>query len=270
MAYLPPLFLSHGAPTVAVEDVPARLFLKSLGAVLPRPKAILIVSAHWETANPVVTSGTQHKTLYDFSGFPEPLYQLTYPAAGNPELAGRVIDLLHHAGLSAKGDAERGLDHGAWIPLILAWPTADIPVVQLSIQSHLGPGHHLQLGSALQPLTQEGVQIIASGSLTHDLSSWRDHFGKAEPDWVTRFAEWINDALASQHLCDLLAYRRLAPHAARNHPTEEHLLPLFVALGAAGANARSQRIHKSSTYGVLRMDAFRFQSPNPQNEGVYS
>lgn len=253
-----PIFVSHGAPTLPFDDVPAREFLKGLSATISRPRAILMVSAHWETQIPSVNAVKQNDTIHDFFGFPEGLYQLSYPAPGDTELAERVVDLLGNAGLASQMDGKRGLDHGAWVPLMLIWPDADIPVVQLSVQSHLGPGHHLELGQALAPLTNEGVQIIASGSFTHDLSSWRRFDGTAEPEWVSQFASWLDAALVERRTCDILAYRRLAPHAARNHPTEEHILPLFVALGAAGPDADVTRLHKSSTHGVLRMDAYTF------------
>lgn len=255
---LRPLFLSHGAPTLPFEDVAARRFLEGLAATMPRPRAILMVSAHWETRTPTVNAVARNDTIHDFRGFPQELYNLDYPAPGDPDLAERVVDLLGTAGLPVAVDHSRGLDHGAWVPLKLAWPQADIPVVQLSVQSHLGPGHHLELGRALAPLTEEGVLIIGSGSFTHDLSSWRGQAGMAEPDWVTDFADWFDVALADGRTCDLLAYRRLAPNAARNHPTEEHLLPLFVALGAAGPEAPAHHLHASNTYGVLRMDAYAF------------
>lgn len=255
---LRPIFLSHGAPTLPFEDVAARRFLEGLAATLPRPRAILIVSAHWETRTPTVNAVARNETIHDFRGFPQELYSLAYPAPGDPDLAERVVDLLSAAGLPSSADHRRGLDHGAWVPLMLAWPQADIPVVQLSVQSHLGPGHHLELGRALAPLTHEGVLIIGSGSFTHDLSSWRGQAGMAEPEWVTTFADWFDTALAEGRTCDLLAYRSLAPNAARNHPTEEHLLPLFVALGAAGPDAPAHHLHASNTYGVLRMDAYAF------------
>ena len=255
---LRPLFLSHGAPTLPFEDVAARYFLNGLAAHSSRPRAIIMVSAHWETHIPMVNSVVTNATIHDFSGFPAELYAVKYPAPGSPDLADIVSDLIASAGLSVKIDYHRGLDHGAWVPLMLAWPDADIPVMQLSVQSLLGPGHHLQLGRALAPLTREGVLIIGSGSFTHDLSSWRDQEGMTEPDWVTAFADWFDTALTAGRTCDLLAYRALAPHAKRNHPTEEHLLPLFVALGAAGPDAVAQRLHASRTYGVLRMDAYSF------------
>jgi 4,5-DOPA dioxygenase extradiol len=254
----PPIFLSHGAPTLPFEDAAARDFLRGLSASQPQPRAILMVSAHWETRIPTVNAVARNETIHDFRGFPDTLYQLSYPAPGDPELAARVIDLLGSAGLPSTVDSQRGLDHGAWVPLMLAWPGTDIPVVQLSVQSSLGPGHHLELGQALAPLTREGVQIIGSGSFTHDLSSWRQFDGSQEPDRVGAFADWFHAALVEQRTCDLLAYRRLAPHAARNHPTEEHILPLFVALGAAGPGAAAQRLHSSTTHGVLRMDAYSF------------
>lgn len=255
-----PIFLSHGAPTLPFEAVPARDFLQGLSSLMPRPRAILVVSAHWETRIPTLNSVVQNATLHDFSGFPDALYRLTYPAPGDPGLAGRTVDLLAAAGLSATIDVRRGLDHGAWVPLMLAWPQADIPVVQLSVQSQLGPEHHLEVGRAIAPLTGEDVLILASGCFTHDLSSWRGQAEMAEPSWITDFADWFHAALSGGRIPDLLAYRRLAPNAARNHPTEEHLLPLFVALGAAGGGASARRVHQSTTYGVLRMDAYEFCS----------
>jgi 4,5-DOPA dioxygenase extradiol len=251
-----PVFLSHGAPTLPFEDVAARSFLKGLATHTGQPKAILMVSAHWETRTPAVNAVAINETIHDFYGFPQELYALRYPAPGSPELAERIIDLLASAELPGVIDRERGLDHGAWVPLMLAWPDAKIPVVQLSVQSHLGPGHHLELGRALAPLAHEGVLII--GSYTHDLSSWRKGSGLDEPEWVTSFADWFSAALVDGRSCDLLAYRSLAPNAKRNHPTEEHLLPLFVTLGAAGSGAKAKHLHASQTYGVLRMDAFAF------------
>jgi 4,5-DOPA dioxygenase extradiol len=265
-----PLFISHGAPTLPFEDVAARLFLKGLAGTMPRPRAILAISAHWDTRVPTVTAVERNTTIHDFAGFPDALYQLTYPAPGDPALANQVAALIGDAGLAVATDAKRGLDHGAWVPLMLAWPDADIPVVQLSVQSQLGPGHHLELGRALAPLAHDDVLIMGSGSFTHDLSSWRGQGGMAEPDWVTDFADWMHASLTEGRTCDLLAYRRLAPFAARNHPTEEHLLPLFVALGAAGSDATATRLHASNTYGVLRMDAFAFgqRNPNPQERNT--
>ena len=260
MNALSSLFLSHGAPTFALSRTPARTFLEGLAQRLPaRPRAILVVSAHWETAVPTVNAVSINDTIHDFYGFPAELYQIRYPAPGSAALAERVRSLLDSGGVASDCDNARGLDHGAWVPLLLAFPEAEIPVLQLSVQSGEGPEHHYRLGRLLEPLRGEGVLILGSGSFTHDLSSFRDYWHEPEaeePGWVTRFAEWMESALAEFRLADLIAYRRLAPDAARNHPTEEHLLPLFVALGAGGGPAR--HLHASSTHGILRMDAFAF------------
>jgi 4,5-DOPA dioxygenase extradiol len=256
---LPSLFLSHGAPTLPIIDAPVCDFLKALGQRLGRPKAILIASAHWETEQPMVNAVAVNDTIHDFGGFPRELYALRYGAPGAPDLAERVADLLCAGGMASTVDHSRGLDHGAWVPLLLMYPQATIPVAQISIQSHLGPAHHLQVGRALAALRDEGVLIIGSGSLTHNLAEFRGHApNDAAPEWVTGFADWFDTALEEGRGCDLLTYRRQAPFATRNHPTEEHLLPLYVALGAGGEKTAAQRLHASTTYGILRMDAYAF------------
>lgn len=255
----PTLFLSHGSPMLILQDSPARGFLAGLGQELDRPDAVVVVSAHWETAVPTVSAAARPETIHDFHGFPPPLYALTYPAKGAPDLADRLADLIGAAGLRVHRDPARGLDHGAWIPLLLMWQEHDIPVLQLSVQSALGPGHHLQLGRALEALRRDNVLVIGSGSFTHNLRALqRDAHEGQEPAWVTDFAAWMDAAIMAGRTCDLLSYRRLAPHAGDNHPTEEHLLPLFVALGAAGARATPTRMHSSTDLGVLRMDSYRF------------
>jgi len=265
---MPSLFLSHGAPTLPFTDVPARAFLHQLGTGLKRPKAILVVSAHWETKVPTVSAVDRNETIHDFGGFPRSLYELRYPAPGSPTIAGRVSTLLQRTGLDCKIDRNRGLDHGAWVPLLLMYPQSDVPVLQLSIQTHLGPAHHLRVGRALAPLRDEGVLIVGSGSFTHDLSEFRGHGpNDPAPDWVNGFADWVEAALTNGRTSELLDYRRRAPFAIKNHPTEEHLLPLYAALGAAGENARAERLHASSTYSVLRMDVYAFRAPNDHARG---
>lgn len=256
---LPALFLSHGAPTLVLQDVPARAFLAGLGEALGRPTAILVISAHWETERPTLNAVARNATIHDFHGFPRALYEMAYPAPGDAALAGRVAGLLREAGFDAALDTARGLDHGAWVPLALMYPQADIPVLQLSVQTPMGPGHHMALGQALRRLRGEGVLLLGSGSFTHDLGSFRGQALDApEPDWVAAFACWMDQALVEGRAEDLLAYRRLAPHAARNHPTEEHLLPLFTALGAGAPGGKAERLHRSATFGILRMDAYAF------------
>lgn len=257
----PSLFLSHGSPMTAVMESPARDFLCSLGAALPeRPKAILVVSAHWETAAPTLNAVARNETIHDFRGFPAALYRLHYPAPGAPDLAARIAQTLSAAGFAAQTDAGRGLDHGAWVPLLLAYPAADIPVLQLSVQSHLGPAHHVRLGAALAPLRDDGVLIIGSGSFTHDLRRFRpgaELFAPEAPD-VIAFSDWMDAHIGSADLTALIDYRRLAPYAAEQHPTEEHLLPLYTALAAAGPHPAATRLHHSVEFGFLRMDAYAF------------
>ena len=198
-----PIFVSHGSPTLIFDDVPARDFLRGLGASLPRPKAILVVSAHWETNIPAVNAVAVNETIHDFGGFPQILFDQRYPAPGDPALAAQIAALIRDAGLPAGIDTARGLDHGAWVPLKLMYPENDIPVLQLSVQTHLGPAHHLRLGQALRSLADEGVLILGSGSFTHDLRSvdWRGN--NVAPDWVTDFADWVNAALAEERIEDL-------------------------------------------------------------------
>jgi len=258
---LPSLFLSHGAPTLPLTDTPARSFLAEFSGRLARPKAILVISAHWETSVPTLNAVDRNQTIHDFGGFPRPLYALQYPAPGSPAVAARVCDLLRASGIDSRIDRSRGLDHGAWVPLLLMYPQADIPVLQLSVQPHLGPAHHLRIGRALASLRREGVLIIGSGSLTHDLSEFRGHGpNDPAPDWVNAFADWFDSALSTGRTEDLLDYRRQAPFAVKNHPSEEHLLPLYAALGAAGESAHAERLHASATYSILRMDVYAFRA----------
>ncbi|MFD2366165.1 dioxygenase [Pseudoduganella sp. GCM10020061] len=259
MASMPSLFISHGAPTLAISDSPARHFLAELGARLPRPSAILVASAHWETnGQPSVSLAERPATIHDFGGFPPALYEMRYPAPGAPDMAQAAAALLEQAGFSAGRSATRGLDHGAWVPLTLMYPSADIPVAQLSVVRGATPADHERMGRALAPLRDQGVLVVGSGSLTHNLYEFRGQpIDSAPPDWVRAFGDWMKRALEGGDLEALRQYRAEAPHAVRNHPTEEHLLPLFVALGA-GAGARARQLHASHEYGVLAMDVYAF------------
>ena len=257
----PTLFISHGSPMLALRPSPAREFLVHLGAQLSRPKAIVVASGHWETEGPEVSGVTVNDTIHDFYGFPPALYAIRYPAPGSPELAERIAGLLRDAGLPAAVDHGRGLDHGAWVPLWLMYPEHDIPVLQLALQSWLGPSHHLELGRAIAALRAQDVLVIGSGTFTHNLGRPRapDQDAEPAPD-VMAFTDWMHAALIEHRIDDLVDYRRKAPFAALQHPTEDHLLPLFVALGAAGDSANATRLHASTTWGTLRMDAYRFES----------
>lgn len=260
MATLPTLFISHGSPMLAIQDSPARQFLQQLGKSLPRPSAIVVASAHWELADGTgVTCAKQPKTIHDFGGFPDALFAIDYPAPGAPALAEQVAKLLEISGLSVRRDPDRGLDHGAWVPLQLMYPQADIPVVQVALPRGASPLAHERLGNALSALRDQPILVIGSGSLTHNLHEFRGQpIDTPAPEWVTDFAAWMHNTLQDNQLAALRDYRQHAPHAVRNHPTEEHLLPLFVALGAAGAGARAERIHTSMQYGILAMDVIAF------------
>jgi 4,5-DOPA dioxygenase extradiol len=256
---IPSVFVSHGAPTLVLQEAPARSFLQSLGASLPRPRAILCVTAHWETNRPAAGGAAHPETIHDFGRFDDRLFQMRYPAPGDPELAVRAATMLNAAGLNGAVSPTHGLDHGVWAPLMLMYPDADIPVVPFSVQSHMGTAHHLKVGQALAALREDDLLVLGSGSYTHDLSRFRGRtLESATPDDVADFAGWFDEALMQGRTEDLLSYRTLAPHAEENHPTEEHLLPLYVAMGAGGPGAKAEHLHESSTYGVLRMDAYGF------------
>ena len=200
---------------------------------------------------------TRPETIHDFYGFPEALYRLRYPASGCPEVSVEVLSALRDAGIEAEADSERGLDHGAWVPLMMLYPDADVAVVPVSIQSDTGPRGAWELGRALAPLAERGILVVGSGNLTHNLMDYR-RSAESAPDYVRRFADWFAERLAKGDLESLLDYRRRAPDAERAHPTEEHLLPLFVAFGAAGDTPVAERFHAGIQDRVLAMDAYRF------------
>ncbi|MBF6571438.1 MAG: dioxygenase [Candidatus Binataceae bacterium] len=258
MEPLPIVFVSHGSPSLAIEPSPARDFLEQLGGELGQPEAIVCISAHWASAAPAVSGAARPATIHDFYGFPEELYQLSYPAPGAPQIAKRVMDLIRGAGFESGLDSARGLDHGAWSPLRLMYPDALIPVIQVSLQPQLGPAHHFALGQALAALRAEGILVLGSGGATHNLGQIRGRENLPAPQWVSAFADWLTAAIVEGRSGDLINYRSRAPYAAQNHPSEEHLLPLMVAAGAAGVGARGRCLHASYTYGVLSMASYAF------------
>jgi 4,5-DOPA dioxygenase extradiol len=259
MVMLPSIFVSHGSPMLALSTTPAQAFLAGLAATMSRPRAILVISAHWETAEPTVNAVGLNATIHDFHGFPKALSGLTYPAPGDAALARHIADLLDDAGFPTSIDTKRGLDHGAWVPLLLVYPGAEIPVLQLSVQPQLGATHALAIGRALTSLRQDNILIIGSGSFTHDLRRFRGQAVDApESADVTEFSAWMDRMIAAGDVEALINYRTRAPHAQEEHPTEEHLLPLFTALGAAGGTVAARRLHSSVQHGILRMDAYGF------------
>ncbi len=259
MSRLPVVFVSHGAPTHALDAGAAGLAWEALGRDLPRPQAVLAISPHWDTEAPMVSAAEVPETIHDFHGFPAPLYDIRYPAPGAPALACRTTSLLEEAGIHTAVHPNRGLDHGAWVPLRRMYPEADIPVTQLTTQYRKGPEHHYRLGQALKKLSEEGVLVFATGGITHNL---RDFFndippGQAAP-YVDEFRNWMLEKIQAGDIDALLDYRARAPHAARAHPTDDHLMPLYVALGAAHDPASVIRTHDSVDRGVMAMDAYVF------------
>ncbi|MGK7958335.1 MAG: dioxygenase [Crocosphaera sp.] len=259
MAFFPSVFISHGAPDLPLYKTPAREFLRGLGRKLGKPQGILVISAHWTTRIPTISIDPKPKTIYDFLGFPSKVYDLSYPAPGSTHLAHQASKLLLHYNIENHLTPERGLDHGAWNPLLLMYPDADIPVTQLSIQPYEPPIHHWRMGQALTELGKQGILVLGSGAASHNLREFgRYSLNSAPPDWVEKFDQWLMATIEARDWQTLLTYNKTAPYAKKNHPTPEHFLPLFVNLGTAGMRAQGTLLHSSYTYGVLSMSAFQF------------
>lgn len=265
---LPSVFVPHGAPTFILQPGPAGAAMQGFAQRLPRPKAIVVITPHWATRQPTIGAAAQPETIHDYWGFPAPLYEMRYRAPGAPEVAQQVFDLLTAAGLDADLDPRAGLDHGAWMPLQVMFPAADIPVVPLSVQPEADPLHHYRLGQALAPLREQGVLIVASGNLTHNLYHYRVAGRSAQvPAYVTAFQGWVwqqlQAAAGNGDVTALLDYRARAPGGVEAHPTDEHLLPLYVALGAAqpeaGQGFAVERLYDGIYEYILAMDGFVFQ-----------
>ncbi|MDI2591208.1 dioxygenase [Pseudomonas sp. N3-W] len=252
----PSLYISHGSPMLALEPGASGPALARLAAELPKPIAIVIVSAHWESNELLVSGNPQPETFHDFGGFPKALFEVQYPAPGDPELAAEVVALLKADDLPARIDAKRPFDHGVWVPLSLMYPNADIPVVQVSLPTRGGPALQTRVGHALAGLRQSGVLLIGSGSITHNLRELDWHAGpeSVEP-WARTFRDWVIEKLAANDEAALHDYRQQAPNAVRNHPSDEHLLPLYFARGAGGEFSIA---HQGFTMGALGMDIYRF------------
>lgn len=265
MSRLPSLFVSHGAPTFALEPGRAGPALQALGAELPRPQAVLVVSPHWTTSGVRVGTTARPETIHDFGGFDPALYQLHYDAPGHPALAARTVQALQSAGWQAQPDAQRGLDHGAWVPLTYLFPQADVPVFQVSMPRALDADSAFTFGRALAPLADEGVLVVGSGSLTHNLYEFRMD-QRDEAPYAREFTQWVREAVLAGDHDRLRSTLAAAPHAARAHPTAEHFLPLLVAAGAAGPAAQARVIDGGFTYGVLSMESYVFSAAE-QNPG---
>jgi len=266
--YFPPLFLSHGAPNMALHDTPVRDFMRSLSKQYQKPDAIIAISAHFETSGTAVVSDPNPEMIYDFQGFESELHEANYPAKGHSDLAREVLELLEKASINVVDLEKRGFDHGTWVPLSLVYPQADIPIVQVSIDPDETPEYHYKLGQALASLPQRNIAIITTGNITHNLPALFDKGKDSELDaniknHVVEFLRWFDSQLESNHTENLLSYRKKAPFAAENHPTDEHLLPIYVAMGAAHGNkpekTKARKIHASYNFDFLAMDAWEFR-----------
>ena len=259
----PVLFVSHGSPLFALnpgQTGPALQQWAAEHARASRIKGIVLMSPHWMTRGGVAVMSTpQPRTWHDFGGFPDALYQLQYPAQGDPALAQTVLDLLLKAGVPHAADERRPFDHGCWVPLLHLYPQADVPVVQLSLPDGLSTSDIYAVGQALAPLREQGVLVVASGSMTHNLYELRREEGPTEP-YVTAFTAWVHDTLMLGDLPAMLDYRARAPHAERAHPSDEHYVTIYFALGAAGwgqvDGPMPHYISREVVYGSLAMDAF--------------
>jgi 4,5-DOPA dioxygenase extradiol len=261
MTTAPALFISHGAPTFALEPGRLGANLGKLASRMPDLRAVLVVSAHWQTRGSQVMTTPAPETIHDFGGFAAELYRLRYPATGAPEVALQAGQLLASQGFTVGQDSQRGLDHGAWVPLLHLFPDAKFPVFQVSMPYDLNTADAWRMGRALGPLRDDGILIVGSGSLTHNLYEMRQNGSLGEP-YARDFAEWIRDAVVKNDADRLIRYRREAPHAERAHPTEEHFLPLLVALGAStAADATPDVIEGDMTYGVLSMESYSWGVP---------
>ena len=258
-AAAPALFISHGAPTLALETGGeyARA-LRAYCAALPTPRGLIVFSGHFQEPAPIrITSGARPALLYDFGGFPEEMYAIKYDAPGDPELASEVRTHLDAAGLDAVLDPSRPWDHGAWVPLRLAFPDARVPVVEVSLPAGASPEMLLQIGSAISPLREQNVLLIGSGGVVHNLRRVRLSGGvsRVEP-WAEQFDAWVGERLAGMEIDRLLAYARLAPHADLAVPTPEHFDPLFVVLGTRRTSDRVVPIYEGFQYGTLSLRSF--------------
>lgn len=260
------LYVPHGAPTFSIQPEAAGPALVELGKQhRSEIKGVVVISPHWQTSIPTVGTANAFETIHDYFGFPDELREINYPAKGSDTLATQVVHALEAVGAPVCADNSRGLDHGAWVPLRYMFPDADLPVTPLSLLREGGPKAAYRLGQALEPLVQQGVLVMGTGSLTHNLSDYRVcvESGQGTPEYVRRFSEWLAEKAESRDLEQLFDYRNQAPDAKQAHPTEEHLLPFFVALGAAGKGATAKRIHQSVQNIVLSMDAYRFTPATP-------
>jgi 4,5-DOPA dioxygenase extradiol len=267
MKRLPSVFVSHGSPMIALEPGDAGAFMQRLGPAIDasfgRPRAIVVASAHTTAREPVLLAAPRHEAVYDFGNFDPRLFTLRYDAPGDPALARRTAELLQAAKLPVHVVEQGGLDHGIWTALRYIYPAADVPVVPLAFVTSAPPASQFALGEALAALRDDGVLVLGTGSITHNLQrvfARGLHTPSEGPEAAdsAAFREWMRERSAARDWDALFDYRRQAPYAREMHPTDEHLLPFYVAAGAGGRDATPVRLHGSATHGVLGMDAYAF------------
>ncbi|WP_102349055.1 dioxygenase family protein [Bacillus sp. Marseille-P3661] len=258
---MPSYFIAHGAPLLALENNQYTQFLNQLGNMLPTPAAIILFSAHWESATQKVSDVEEFSTIYDFGGFPEPLYQITYPAKGKHELTEEIIELFSNQGIQFEVDNTRGLDHGAWVVLRMLYPNANIPVISMSVNPRLSPEQQYKIGQSLAVLREKNVMVIGSGGTVHNLRAlnWADREGEFD-QWAVDFDDWIAARLAEWDTASLFQYESLAPNAQFAVPPygNEHFIPIFYAMGAADDKKTAKLLHRSFRYGSLSHSVWEF------------
>ncbi|RIX49368.1 dioxygenase [Paenibacillus nanensis] len=254
---MPSYFFAHGAPSIVLEDNEYTQLLKKFKENTPKPKAIVLFSAHWEEAAQTIGAAETFETIYDFGGFQEELYRMTYPAQTDRSLAGQIQSLFAKQGIQSVIDEKRGLDHGAWAVLKLLYPEADIPVVALSVNRYLTNEQQYQIGKTLTELREQDVLIIGSGGTVHNLRrlNWRS---EGIDPWAEQFDSWLQSKLEAWDTEALFNYRELAPYAEEAVPTNEHFIPLLLAMGTGDANRQAKLLHRSYQYGNLSLSCWQF------------
>ncbi|MFH5186825.1 DODA-type extradiol aromatic ring-opening family dioxygenase [Paenibacillus sp. TAB 01] len=245
-------FIGHGSPMLAIQDIPYTQELNKLGASLGKPEAVVVFTAHWAARELSVTStDAVYETIYDFGGFPDELYRVVYPARGSKKLADEVIGLFAAAGLAARPEEKRGLDHGVWVLLRHLFPEADVPVIAVSVNPLLPPEQQYKIGQALAPLLERNIVVIGSGATIHNFREMNFHAENRADDWAKEFDDWLIEHMQSWDTASLFGYKQLAPHAVRATPDYEHFLPLFLAMGAGDARRRMELLTQIYLYGSL-------------------
>ncbi|WP_151715878.1 class III extradiol ring-cleavage dioxygenase [Acinetobacter sp. TUM15071] len=251
---LPGLFISHGSPMLALDPEQVGPALHRLGNNLPKPQAIVVMSAHWESQALEVNTSTRPQTWHDFRGFPPALYDIRYPAAGAPKLAEEILTRFAEAGIAAHANSTRPRDHGVWMPLLHMYPDADIPVIEISLPIQMNADEIYKIGQVLSPLREQQILLIGSGSITHNLAELSWQADADVPTWASSFRNTVVSKLTHQDYDAVLDWPTL-PYIQRNHPTLEHLAPLFFAMGTG---PRFNVVHSSFSMGSLGMDIYRF------------